>query len=90
VWVSWFGLKFKVDGFSRFGLKPGGFEFSSLGLKTNSYGLVIWTSKSPRRFLGLCLKTKWATVHRLCHKTDGTMKTALDRHRDLAACSAWK
>jgi hypothetical protein len=32
---------------------------------------VIWVSKSPRRFLGLCLKTMWASVCRLRHKTDG-------------------
>jgi hypothetical protein len=29
-----------------------------LGLKTDSYDLVIWLSKSSRRFLGLDLKTK--------------------------------
>jgi hypothetical protein len=38
----------------------GGGGFPSLGLKTGSYGLVIWASKSPRRFLGLGLKTKRA------------------------------
>jgi hypothetical protein len=37
-------------------------EFLDLGLKISSYGLVIWASKSPRWFLGLCLKTKHATV----------------------------
>jgi hypothetical protein len=36
----------------------GGGGFPSLSLKTGSYGLVIWASKSPRRFVGLCLKTK--------------------------------
>jgi hypothetical protein len=36
----------------------GGGGFSSLGLKTGSFGLVIWDSKSPRRFLGLGIKTK--------------------------------
>jgi hypothetical protein len=36
----------------------GGGGFSSLGLKTGSYDLMIWASKSPRRFLGLSLKTK--------------------------------
>jgi hypothetical protein len=36
----------------------GGGGFSGLGLKTGSSGLVIWASKSPRRFLGLGLKTK--------------------------------
>jgi hypothetical protein len=28
--------------------------------QTGNYGLVIWASKSPRQFLGLCLKTKQA------------------------------
>jgi hypothetical protein len=45
--------------------------FFGLGLKISSSGLVIWTSKSPRWFLGLGLKTKWASVCRLRHKTDG-------------------
>jgi hypothetical protein len=36
----------------------GGGGFSGLGLKTGSFGLVIWILKSPRRFLGLGLKTK--------------------------------
>jgi hypothetical protein len=49
----------------------GGGGFPGLGLKTGSSGLVIWASKSPRRFLGLCLKTKQASVCRLRHKTDG-------------------
>jgi hypothetical protein len=31
--------------------------FSDLGLKTGSSNLVIWALKSPRRFLGLGLKT---------------------------------
>jgi hypothetical protein len=35
----------------------GGGGFLGLGLKTGTYGLVIWTSKSPRHFLGLDLKT---------------------------------
>jgi hypothetical protein len=49
----------------------GGGGFSGLSLKTGSFGLVIWASKSPRRFLGLGVKTKWASVYRLHHKTDG-------------------
>jgi hypothetical protein len=49
----------------------GGGWFPSLGLKTGSFGLVIWASKSPRRFLSLGLKTKWASVCQLRHKTDG-------------------
>jgi hypothetical protein len=32
--------------------------FLGLGFKTGSFGLMIWASKSPRRFLGLDLKTK--------------------------------
>jgi hypothetical protein len=63
------------DGFSQFGLKPSGFGFSGLGLKTSSYGLVIWATKSPRWFLSLGLKTMWATVSQLCHKTDGREMT---------------
>jgi hypothetical protein len=49
----------------------GGGGFPDLGLKIDSSGLVIWTSKSPRRFLGLGLKTKQALSCRLCHKIDG-------------------
>jgi hypothetical protein len=45
--------------------------FPGLGLKTDSSGLVIWASKSLRRFLGLGLKTKWDLVCRLRHKPDG-------------------
>jgi hypothetical protein len=45
--------------------------FPDLGLKTGSSGLMICASKSPRRFLGLALKTKQASVCRLRHKTDG-------------------
>jgi hypothetical protein len=44
--------------------------FHGLGLKTSSFGLVIWGSKSLRWFLGLGLKTKWASVYRLRHKTN--------------------
>jgi hypothetical protein len=67
----------------------GGGGFSSLGLKTGSSGLVIWASKSLRRFLGLGLKTKQASVCRLRHKTNGG-RSAWDMRRDLAACLAWK
>jgi hypothetical protein len=51
--------------------KQGGEGFPDLCLKIDSYGLVIWSSKSPRRFLGLSLKIKWASVYRLHHKTNG-------------------
>jgi hypothetical protein len=67
----------------------GGVGFPSLGLKTGSSGLVIWTLKLPRRFLGLGLKTKWVSVCRLHHKTDGE-RSARDTRRDLAVCLAWK
>jgi hypothetical protein len=63
----------------------GGGGFPGLGLKTGSSGLVIWISKSPRRFFGLGLKIKWASVYWLRHKTDGG-RSAWDTHRDLAAC----
>jgi hypothetical protein len=63
--------------------------FLGLGLKTGSYSLVIWASKSPRRFLGLRLKTMQASVCRLHYKTDGG-RLARDTRRDLAACFAWK
>jgi hypothetical protein len=49
----------------------GGGGFFGLGLKTDSSGLVIWPSKSPRRFLGLGRKTKQALVCRLRNKIDG-------------------
>jgi hypothetical protein len=74
--VSWFSLKTKIDGLSVVWPQNHWDGFSSLDLKTGSYGLVIWGSKSPRRFLGLGLKTKRVMVFRLRHKTDGMMKTA--------------
>jgi hypothetical protein len=64
-------------------------RFIGLGLKTNSYGLVIETSKLPRRFIGSGLKTKQTSVCRLRLKTDGG-RSARDKHRDLAACFTWK
>jgi hypothetical protein len=67
----------------------GGGGFSGLGLKIGSSGLVIWASKSSRWFLGLSLKTMWASVCRLRHKIDGG-RSARDTHRDLAACFTWK
>jgi hypothetical protein len=57
----------------------GGGGFPGLDLKTGSSGLVIWASKSLQRFLGLGLKTKWASVCRLRHKTDGG-RSARDTH----------
>jgi hypothetical protein len=69
--------------------KQGDGGFPGLGLKIGSSGLVIWASKSPRRFLGLGLKTKQTSVCRLRHKTYG-LRLAQDTCRDLAACLTWK
>jgi hypothetical protein len=60
-----------------------------LSPKTGSFGLVIWASKSSRRFLDLGLKTKWASVCQLRHKTDGGMSTR-DTRQDLLPCFTWK
>jgi hypothetical protein len=67
----------------------GGGGFPGLGLKTDSFDLVIWVSKSQRRFLGLDLKTKCASICRLRHKTDG-WRSARDTRRDLVAYFVWK
>jgi uncharacterized membrane protein len=78
-----------ADGFLVEPQNQGGGGFPSLGLKIDNSGLVIWASKSPRRFLGLGLKTMWASVCRLCYKTDRG-RLARDMSRDLAACFTWK
>jgi hypothetical protein len=62
-----FSLKTKVD------------RFPDLDLKTGICSLVIWPIKSLRRFFWFG-PTKWATIYRLCHKTDGRMKMARDTH----------
>jgi hypothetical protein len=49
----------------------GGGGFPSLGLKTDSFGLLIWGLKITATVSGLGLKTKWASVCQLRHKTDG-------------------
>jgi hypothetical protein len=67
----------------------GGGRFPGLGLKTDSFGLVIWASKSPRWFLVLGLKIKHDSVCWLRHKTDKEI-SARDTRRDLAACFVWK
>jgi hypothetical protein len=78
-----------VEGFLVEPQNQGGGGFSGLGLKTDTFDLVIWSSKSPRRFLSLGLKTKRASVCRLRHKTDGG-RSVRDTRRDLAACFMWK
>jgi hypothetical protein len=88
------------DGFSRFGLKTSADGFlglasktrvsvSHFGPKTSSCDFLIWASKSPRRFLGLGLKTIQASVYRLHHKIY-ERATVWDTRRDLAACFMWK
>jgi hypothetical protein len=67
----------------------GGGRFPCLGLKTSSSDLVIWASKSPRRFRSLGLQTKWTSVCRLRHKTDRG-RSVQDTRRDLATCFTWK
>jgi hypothetical protein len=70
------GLALKpVVGFLVEPQNQGGGGFPGLHLKTSSSGLVIWASKLLRRFLDLGLKTKQASVCRLCHKTDGGRST---------------
>jgi hypothetical protein len=66
------GLALKpVMGFLVEAQNQGGGGFPGWGLKTAGYGLIIWASKSRRRFLDLGIKIKWATVCCLCYKTDG-------------------
>jgi hypothetical protein len=64
-------------------------DFLRFGLKTGSYGFMIWVSNSLRRFLGLGLKTKHASVYWLRHKTDGE-RMVRDTRQDLVACFTWK
>jgi hypothetical protein len=55
--VSWLILQTKVDGLSVVWPQNHWDRFPSLGLKTSGYGLVIWVSKSSRRFVcGLASK----------------------------------
>jgi hypothetical protein len=80
-------VKTRSAGFLVEPQNQGGGGFLGLGHKTDSYDLVIWASKSPRRFLDLCLNTKQTLVCRLRHKTD-ERAMAWDTCRDLAACLA--
>jgi hypothetical protein len=50
-------------------------EFPSLGLKIDGGGLVIWVSKSSRRFLVLGLQTKRRRFVNLRLKIDEQIKT---------------
>jgi hypothetical protein len=68
-------ISFNTEEYVSLKSTPGlGGGFSGLCLKTSSYGLVIWSSKSPRRFFGLGLKIKQASVCRLHNKIDGRMQ----------------
>jgi hypothetical protein len=81
--------------------KPVATIFSSLASKlvaTVSLGLaskpvlgflVEHQNQGGGGFPGLGLKTKWASICRLCHKTNGG-RSARDTRRDLAACLTWK
>jgi hypothetical protein len=82
-------LKTKIGGLSVIWPQNHWDSFSWFSLKIGSSGLMIWALKSPRRFLGLDLKTKQASVYRLRHKTDEGRMTR-DTHRDLTACFTWK
>jgi hypothetical protein len=88
--VSWLSLKIKVDCLSVVWPQNHWDEFPNLSLKLDYYDLMIWTSKSPRRFLGLELKTKQITSCWLRHKTDGRIKTVWGTRRDLVTCFTWK
>jgi hypothetical protein len=69
------GLALKsVVGFLVQPQNQGGGEFPGSGLKTDGYGLVIWSSKLSRWFLNLGLKIKQASVCWLRYKTDGRMR----------------
>jgi hypothetical protein len=75
--LGWFSLVWPQNRWRRFLLvwpQNRWLGFSGLGLKIDSYDLMIWTSKSLRRFLGLGLKTKHASVCRLRLKPDGRMR----------------
>jgi hypothetical protein len=66
-----------------------GQRFLGLDLKTDSSGLVIWTSKLPRRILGLNIKIKRASICRLRHKTDrGSGARHASRSTDLICVEA--
>jgi hypothetical protein len=51
--------------------------------------LPVWPQNRWRRFLGLGLKTKRASIYRLHHKID-ERRLAWKTCQDLAACIAWK
>jgi hypothetical protein len=59
-------------------------------VETRSAGFLVEPqNQGGGGFPGLGLKTKWASVYRLRHKTDGG-RSARDTRRDLVACLASK
>jgi hypothetical protein len=99
--VFWFSLKIKVDGFSRFGLKTGGYGSCGLTSKPLARVFLFVPQNRQMRFGDLGHKITatffWfghqnqvAMIYRLPHKTDRMMKTAWNTHRDLATCFSCK
>jgi hypothetical protein len=86
----------KVYGFSQFGLKTGGYGSCGLALKPLTrvfwFGPQNWQLRSgdlahkiTATVSWFILKTKWAMICGLRHKTDGRMKMAWGTRRYLAA-----
>jgi hypothetical protein len=68
---------------SQFNLKTGGDSLSVVWPQNHYYGLVIWTSKSPRQFLGLGLKTKGRRFVSLCLKNRWVDDDGARTHVDM-------
>jgi hypothetical protein len=67
--------------------RPGEEEqrWSNTGRILGGSSLMIWSSKSLRRFLDLSFKTRQSLICRLCHKIDGG-RMMWDTRQDLVAC----
>jgi hypothetical protein len=57
--------------------------FPDLGLKTGRYSLMVWASKSPQRFLGLSLKTKWEEVYQFTPQNKLADEDGVMTHVDI-------
>jgi hypothetical protein len=79
MYVFWFSLKTKVDGFSRFGLKIGGYGSCGLASKPLTWvsrfmpqNRQMWFGDLAHKIIAtvfcLGIKTKWAIVCRLRQK----------------------
>jgi hypothetical protein len=99
--VSWFSLKTKVDGFSRFGLKTGGCGFCGLASKPLAWVSRFEPQNQQLRFGDLDLKStscvSWfgpqnhagynlPVVPQNRQEDDSARGTG----QDLAACFTWK